>query len=171
MPELGGAAPTLVVSVNAADFAAGHGRATVEGLGYSVPLSVANQTACAGGVQRVLFDDHGAITAIGTTGRIFTPAQRRAIILRDRHCLIPGCDVRSEWCEIHHVIPYAQGGPTHTDNGVPLCWWHHRTIDSNDWEIRMRNGYPEIRGPSSWDPYGRWHRARGDTPRLIRMLT
>ncbi|KDA05252.1 hypothetical protein DC31_03590 [Microbacterium sp. CH12i] len=156
MPQSGGAAPTLVVSVSAADFASGSGRATIEGAGYDVPLRAAAHVGCAGGVERVLFDENGAIIAIGTSARIFNTHQRRAIVLRDRDCLIPGCDIPAEWCEIHHVTEYSRGGPTHTRNGVPLCWHHHRTLDENIWAIRMRNGKPEIRGPNWWDPYGLW---------------
>ncbi|MGM7678860.1 DUF222 domain-containing protein [Microbacterium sp. A94] len=156
MPTLGGAAPTLVVSVRDEDFANRTGRATVEGAGYDVPLGAADHAACAGGVERVLFDEHGAIVAISTSARIFTGRQRQAIVLRDRKCLIPGCDIRAEWCEIHHVIEHARGGPTHTSNGVPLCWHHHRTLDEQIWQVRMRNGVPEVRGPTWWDPYGKW---------------
>ncbi|KJL49028.1 hypothetical protein RS84_00658 [Microbacterium hydrocarbonoxydans] len=46
MPTLGGAAPTLVVHVDAKDLAAGTGWATVPGSGAPVPLSVAAHTAC-----------------------------------------------------------------------------------------------------------------------------
>lgn len=160
MPTLGGAAPTLVVSVSAEDFLRGAGHATVEGVNLSVPVSVARHTACAGGVQRVLFDANGAITAIGTSARLFNAVQRRAIILRDRECVIFGCHVRAEWCEIHHVVEHARGGPTHTSNGVALCWHHHRTLDVGGWQIRMQDGVPEIRGPEWWDPEGRWRPAR-----------
>ncbi|MGM7697974.1 DUF222 domain-containing protein [Microbacterium sp. A84] len=156
MPTLGGAAPTLVVSVSAEDYAHRTGRATVEGAGYDVPLGAADHAACAGGVERVLFDENGAIVGISTTARIFNARQRRAIVLRDRKCLIPGCNIRAEWCEIHHVTEHSRGGPTHTSNGVPLCWHHHRTLDEHIWLIRMRDGTPEIRGPNWWDPYARW---------------
>ncbi|WP_426183730.1 DUF222 domain-containing protein [Microbacterium sp. TWP3-1-2b2] len=156
MPTLGGAAPTLVVSVTAEDFAHRTGRATVEGAGYDVPLGAADNAGCAGGIQRVLFDENGAIVAISTSARLFNATQRRAIVLRDRECLIPGCHIPADWCEIHHVEEHARGGPTHTSNGVPLCWHHHRTLDEGNWRIRMRNGLPEIRGPGWWDPYARW---------------
>ncbi|GAA4478583.1 hypothetical protein GCM10023171_02870 [Microbacterium panaciterrae] len=159
-PTLGGAAPTLVVSVTAADYAAGTGRAFVEGTGWDVPITVARHTACAGGIQRVLFDEHGQIVSIGTTGRIFNAAQRRAITLRDRECVIPGCHIPATWCEIHHVHEWAQGGPTHTSNGVTLCWNHHRTLDTSGWQIRMHHGVPEIRGPHWWDPYRTWRKPR-----------
>ena len=159
-PLLGGAAPTLVVSISAEGFASGAERASIEGAGWDVPASVARHTACAGGVQRVLFDEHGAIVGLGTTARIFTALQRRAIILRDRECVIPGCHVTANWCELHHVREYADGGPTHTDNGVALCWHHHRTLDTSGWEIRMQGGVPEIRGPTWWDPHRQWRRPR-----------
>ncbi|MDQ0649439.1 hypothetical protein QFZ53_003635 [Microbacterium natoriense] len=163
MPSLGGAAPTLVVHVDAKDLAAGTGWATLPGNGAPVPLSVAAHTACTGAVQRVLFDE-GRIVGITTTDRIFNAHQRRAIVARDRECLIPGCHVPASWCEIHHVTEHARGGPTHTDNGVPLCWWHHRSLDHSGWEIRMNDGIPQIRGPAWWDPAQRWRTPRHSTP-------
>lgn len=170
MPERGGAAPTLVVSVTAEDYASGRGRAFIEGTADDVAVSVAWHTACAGGVQRVLFDERGQIVSIGTTARIFTALQRRAIVLRDRECLIPGCHVPATWCEVHHVQEWAGDGPTHTSNGVALCWNHHRTLDTSGWQIRMRCGVPEVRGPAWWDPYRAWHRprSRGGDPRRAR---
>ena len=173
LPDLGGAAPTLVVSVTAQDYATGHGRAFIEGAGDDVPLSVARHAACGGGIQRVLFDEHGQIVSIGTTGRIFTALQRRAILLRDRECVIPGCHIPGTWCELHHVQEWADSGPTHTSNGVALCWQHHRTLEASGWQIRMRHGVPEIRGPHWWDPHGAWHRPRtrgGDPQRVRREL-
>lgn len=156
MPRLGGAAPTLVVSVTAEDYATGRGWAHVDGIDTAAPVSLARHTACGGSIQRVLFDPEGRIIGIGSTERIFTVHQRRAIMLRDKECLIPGCHVPASWCEVHHVDEHAKGGPTHTDNGVALCWHHHRTLESSGWEIRMDNGIPKVRGPGWWDPTRRW---------------
>ncbi|OZB85806.1 HNH endonuclease signature motif containing protein [Microbacterium sp. 13-71-7] len=172
-PELGGAAPTLVVSVTAEDYARGAGRSHIEGTEWDTSIGVARHTACAGGVQRVLFDDRGQIVSIGTTARLFNAVQRRAIVLRDRECVIPGCRIPATWCEIHHVREWARGGTTHTSNGVALCWHHHRTLESSGWRIRMGGGAPEIRGPHWWDPYGGWHRPRsrgGGTPHDRRRI-
>lgn len=159
MPSLGGAAPTLVVSVNAADYASGEGWAQVLNTGAFIPARVAAQTGCAGGIQRVLFDENGRIASIGTSARIFNALQRRAITLRDGGCIIPGCTIPATWCEVHHVREHADGGPTHTDNGVLLCWWHHRNLHLSEWRIRMRDGVPEVRGPRWWDPGQTWRRA------------
>jgi len=159
-PHLGGAAPTLTVSATAADLAAGRGWAQIGHTGDLVPLSAALQTGCAGGIQRILFDDGGRIVSIGTSSRIFNALQRRAITARDGGCVIPGCTIPATWCEVHHVKEHADGGPTHTDNGVLLCWFHHRTLHLTEWVIRMNRGIPEVRGPAWWDPHQRWHRTR-----------
>jgi hypothetical protein len=156
VPSLGGAAPTLLVSVRHEDLASGHGVAHIDGIDEPVALSVARRIACSGGVQRVVFDPAGRIERIEIPDRIFDHTQRRAITLRDGTCIIPGCDVPAAWCEIHHVREAARGGPTSTDNGVLLCWHHHRTLEGSGWLIRMRHGVPEVRGPSWWDPGGRW---------------
>lgn len=160
MPTLGGASPVLVVTVDAKDLANGTGRASVTGAWGQVPLGVASHVGCSGVIQRVMFDE-GRIIGISSTDRVFTVHQRRAIIARDKECLIPGCHVPASWCEIHHVTEHAKGGPTHTDNGVPLCWWHHRSLGETEWEIRMNDGIPQVRGPSWWDPLQQWR-----TPRL-----
>ncbi|MGP6170150.1 DUF222 domain-containing protein [Microbacterium sp. A196] len=164
-PQIGGAAPTLVVSVRADDYATGSGWATIVNTGDLIPSRVAEQTGCAGGIQRVLFDDNGRIASLGTSARIFNALQRRAITLRDGGCIIPGCTTPASWCEIHHVREHADGGPTHTDNGVLLCWWHHRNLHLSEWRIRMNDGVPEIRGPLWWDRTRRWHPTGTPRPR------
>ncbi|MFT4211079.1 MAG: DUF222 domain-containing protein, partial [Microbacterium sp.] len=168
LPTNGGSAPTLVVSVRAEDLAEGRGYAHVNGIDEPVSLGVARHTACAGNIQRVVFDGAGRIVELGSLERIFTHHQRRAIKLRDGGCVIPGCTVPADWCEIHHVIAHANGGPTHTDNGVALCWFHHRWIDHGEWQVRMNRGVPEIRGPSWWDRSRRWRRATSSPVRMAK---
>ncbi|MCM3780890.1 HNH endonuclease [Microbacterium hydrocarbonoxydans] len=167
MPSLGGAAPTLVVTVDATDLAGNTGRARLPGSDATIPTTAAAHTACSGVIQRVVVDQ-GRIVGITVTDRVFTVHQRRAIIARDTECLIPGCHVPAAWCEIHHVTEHARGGPTSTDNGVPLCWWHHRSLPTSGWEIRMNNGVPQVRGPAWWDPTRRWHTPTHSAPPLAR---
>jgi 5-methylcytosine-specific restriction protein A len=155
-PSIGGAAPTVLVSVRAADLEAGRGVAHAEGVEVPVSLRAARHLICTGGIQTVVVDDAGAILQLGSPERCFTAHQRRAITLRDGGCLIPGCSVPAGWCEIHHVVPDRDGGPTHPDNGVMLCWFHHRTIDTSGWGIRMLRGVPHLRPPEWLDPGGGW---------------
>lgn len=156
-PTLGGAAPTLVATMSAEDFERQSGWAHLDGLDVQTSWHAAQRIACIGVIQRVIHLATGRIIAIETTGRIFNAAQRRAIAARDRECVIPGCHTPAAWCEIHHVQDWALGGATHTDNGVLLCWFHHRTLGYNGWQIRMVAGLPHVRGPQWWDPHRRWH--------------
>jgi hypothetical protein len=166
LPTIGGAAPTLVVSVRAEDMINGTGWAQLEGCDEPVGIGAARHGGCAGTVQRVWFDDNGRIEWLGTEDRVFNRRQRRAIALRDGGCIIPGCGVPAGWSEIHHVIEHANGGPTHTDNGVMLCWFHHRFLDLHGWEIRMNRGVPQVRAPLWFDSTRQWRAVTTSRPRL-----
>ena len=63
---------------------------------------------------------------VSDTARLFTGATRRAIELRDRECTHPYCDRPASACQVDHIIPYAEGGPTTQENGRILCSFHNR---------------------------------------------
>ena len=130
--------------------------------GMPVPVSFAavRHAICSGSTQRVIVNDDGRILRIESPTRTFTPHQRRAIAARDGGCVIPGCTVPATWCEVHHVTEWSRGGATTTDNGVLLCWWHHRSIEVSGWNIRMVNGLPEVRAPQWVNPSLRWRPTR-----------
>jgi len=157
-PSIGGAPPTLLVTIPADDLDRHDGVGFVDGTDVAVPAFVARQIACAGGIQKLRISADGRLVALGTPDRTFNAHQRRAITARDGECIIPGCHVPAEWCELHHVIDHAKGGPTHVDNGVTLCWWHHRTLETSGWHIRMVAGVPEVRAPSYIDAQMLWRR-------------
>jgi hypothetical protein len=53
---------------------------------------------------------------------------RRAAMSRHPHCAFPGCDQPASVCQIHHLIPRSEGGPTALRNLVPLCAFHHLIV-------------------------------------------
>jgi hypothetical protein len=53
---------------------------------------------------------------------------RRAALARHRHCTYPGCRVPAAFCQIHHYVPRARGGPTSLDNLGPVCAFHHLIV-------------------------------------------
>lgn len=158
-PTLGGAAPTLLVTITDDALAPG-GTAQLEGTDLPVPASVAHRIACTGAVQKVFLNPEGRIIRLGSPERVFNAHQRRAITARDGGCIIPGCSIPAAWCEIHHVEEHSKGGATHTDNGVLLCWWHHHNLDRSGWRIRMRNGLPEVSAPAWIDRHRTYRPAR-----------
>ena len=152
--SVAGNSPTVLVSVRDDDLEARRGTgATFSGdrFGGPLPMSMAAvaQLACSGTIQRIALDDLGAVVGLWSPERCFTGHQRRAIALRDGGCIIPGCHVPAGWCEVHHITPHKDDPDgTHTTNGALLCWYHHRTIDTSGWQIRTRNGIPEVRPPA-----------------------
>ncbi|TFC59710.1 HNH endonuclease, partial [Cryobacterium sp. TMT2-15-1] len=158
-PTMGGAAPTVMIHVNQADLAADQGVGWIDGVEAPISLVSVKQALCAGGFQEILFGENNEVLALSTENRFFNRAQRRALAARDGGCTIPGCTIPAAWCEVHHVIPWYRGGKTTIDNGVLLCWYHHHTIDTSGWQIRMVRGKPEVRAPYCYDPTRTWRPA------------
>jgi hypothetical protein len=83
----------------------------------------------------------GEILDLGRARRLFTPAQRKALILRDRTCRAEGCDIPGTWAEAHHWIPWNVGGKTDLRNGILLCSHHHHLVhDPRFAADRLANG-------------------------------
>ena len=59
---------------------------------------------------------------------------RRLVFARDGGCRFPGCG-RTRWTHGHHIIHWAEDGPTNLDNLLTLCGFHHRLIHSQGWTI------------------------------------
>ena len=160
-PSMGGASPTVMIHVNQADLAAGRGVGWADGVEAPISMKSVVQALCAGGFQEIVLGEGNDVLTLSTEKRFFNRAQRRAIAARDGGCTIPGCEVPAAWCEVHHVIPWYRGGKTDIDNGVLLCWYHHHSIDTSGWEIRMIRGKPEVRAPYCYDPTRTWRAAGG----------
>ncbi|MGY4857479.1 DUF222 domain-containing protein [Cryobacterium sp. AP23] len=157
-PTMGGMPPTVMVHVNAADLLAGTGLGWIDGVDAPISMKTVNQMIDNGGMQPVYLAKNGAVLDLGTRIRFFNRAQRRAITARDGGCIIPGCSSPPQWAEVHHVVPWFKGGPTDVSNGVLLCWYHHHTIETSGWEIRMVKGVPQVKAPRWIDPSGRWRK-------------
>jgi hypothetical protein len=128
----------------------------VVGLGAVAPATV-RQWVCTSWLSRVVRSADGEVLDIGRKVRLFTPAQRRAIIVRDLHCVFPGCDRGPSWCDVHHLHPFAHGGSSDVANGALLCRRHHRLVHHDGWEL--------ARGPDgTWTAVrARWHTVRPET--------
>ncbi|WP_166408984.1 HNH endonuclease signature motif containing protein [Labedella phragmitis] len=146
-PDLGGAAPAVIVTVTAEALEEPNGFGVIDGLATPVPVASIERLMDTRGHQIATLSPAGRILSLGSVQRCFIASQRRVITARDGGCIIPGCGIPAGWCEVHHVIPHRAGGPTHVDNGVLLCWGHHQKIDSGPWRISMPGGVPHVRGP------------------------
>jgi hypothetical protein len=145
-PTMGGAHPTILVTVTKENLETGRGAAWIDGEHDPISAKAAKRIAETGGYQEVELSTTGEILSLGTAVRCFTPAQRRALAARDKGCVIPACPVPARWTEAHHLKPARDGGPTDVINAALLCWWHHFIIDDGPYQLRMGDtGVPEVR--------------------------
>ncbi len=77
-------------------------------------------------IERVVFDGPSRVMDVGVQRRLFAGATRRAVELRDRECFHPFCDRVAADCDIDHLQPWANGGPTTVANGRVACGFHNR---------------------------------------------
>jgi hypothetical protein len=75
------------------------------------------------------------------------PPMRRAVSVRDGRCRFPGCDRPPTWCDAHHIVHWADGGPTAMSNLILLCRQHHRAIHAGRARLDMDDGQPVFRRP------------------------
>ncbi len=65
----------------------------------------------------------------GTATETIPPHLRRAVIARDQHCAWPGgCGPLPAACQVHHIVPRSQGGPTALTNLGLFCTFHHLIV-------------------------------------------
>lgn len=81
--------------------------------------------ACDSSISRLVLGPDSEVLDVGRKTRVWTTAQRRAIVGRDRTCTWRGCERPAKWADIHHTDHWASGGSTTVDKGVLLCRFHH----------------------------------------------
>jgi hypothetical protein len=124
-PTVGGEKPhiNLVCDLPALQGIAGGLHETENG--HVITVQELRALACDCSLSRIVFGPEGEIIDVGRRTRVWTAAQRRAIIARDRHCTWPGCDRGPRWCDVHHLKHWANRGNTDVVNGKLRCRFHH----------------------------------------------
>lgn len=133
------------------------------------PLSAGElrMLACGAELIPVVLGTDSQVLDVGLAARLAPPPLRRAIALRDGGCAFPGCTTPMRHCDLHHVKPWQDGGPTNRDNIVALCRVHHsqceprppttgaygEVVVTDGWEVRIDGrGLPEFIPPAALDP-------------------
>ena len=133
--------------------------------GQDLDTGALRRLACDAVLQRVVWGSDGTRLAaapleLGRENRLATVEQRRALAARDRGCIIPGCGAQATWCDAHHIVHWADGGPTDLHNLALLCGAHHSAVHAGRWTVRMAaDGIPEVVPPQCRDPSRRPRRA------------
>ena len=147
MPTVAGERPHVTVTVDADVLHDGAGVAELDRSGPVAP-SVARRLACDASIRRVVLAGRSEPLDVGRRTHVVPPAMRRAVIIRDRHCRFPGCDRPHTWCDAHHGVHWADGGPTAVPNLLLLCRRHHRLIHRpRGFSLELLDGRPVFRRP------------------------
>jgi hypothetical protein len=110
------------------------GRSDIPGWNSVLPATV-QRLLCGSWISRVIMNTKGEPLDLGRRARLFSPAQKRAIRIRDGGCVLACCDRPPEWTDAHHLNPWAPPthGETNIDNGVSLCRPHHTLVHEHGW--------------------------------------
>lgn len=116
--------------------------------GSPVALSQLARMLCDSEIGRMVLSAEGLPLDVGRTQRLYSGAQRRAVIVRDRQCSWNGCEVPAAFCEVHHIRWWDRhGGETSVENGLLVCSHHHHVIHELSLDVR-RLGSDPTGGPA-----------------------
>lgn len=141
LPQHGGTATSVMVIIDLPTLRTALGLAQTSS-GETITAAEARRLACTAGIVPVVLGGTSEILDLGRTRRLYSPAQHKAMAIRDRHCRAEGCDIPATWCEAHHANkPWSKGGRTDLADGHLLCsLHHHHAHDPRYTTSRLPNG-------------------------------
>ncbi|MGY0541003.1 HNH endonuclease signature motif containing protein [Nocardioides sp. YJ-D4] len=129
LPRHGGDATVVNVVISLEELRKDLGIATLgydETNGTTISAAEARKLACNATVIPWVLGGDSEVLDAGRGSRFFQPIQRKAMRLQQKCCQAEGCDMPPEWCDAHHLEPWAAGGKTDLKDGALLCPHHHR---------------------------------------------
>ena len=134
------AGATVVVRVGLEALESGTGFGTIDGLIQPVSVATIRRMAAGGKIIPCVLDGDGEILDFGRSRRLFSPAQKLALVERDGGCAM--CGLPPGMTQVHHIRWWERdAGPTDLANGILLCVRCHHRIHDDGWEIRI-DGVP-----------------------------
>ncbi len=131
---------TLILTMDWESLRDGLGAATTLGgldAGTHLAPETVRKLCCNGSVIPVVLGSGGEVMDWGLEKRFFTDAQTKRLWLRDGGCTYPGCDAPPQWADAHHLIHWADLGPSDLDNAALLCDRHHTTVHNRRYAGRV----------------------------------
>ncbi len=146
-----GVKTTVVVRMTLADLQSGCGVGEIDGLPQPVSVGALRRAAADAEVIPAILGGKSEVLDWGRARRMFTPAQRLALVERDGGCAF--CHAPPSWCEAHHIRWWDRdAGPTDLTNGVLMCACCHHRIHRDGWDIDIQDHVVRFIPPPSVDP-------------------
>ena len=124
LPQLGGLTASVVVTADHETLLGKYKAAHLD-TGVAISPGQLRRWACEARLYPAVLDSKSHVLDLGRSTRLHTQAQRLALIVEQKTCQHPGCDVLGAFCHVHHLDPWGLGGPTNTTLAALLCPFHH----------------------------------------------
>ncbi|WP_026162895.1 HNH endonuclease signature motif containing protein, partial [Kribbella catacumbae] len=154
--EVGGAAggpgvPHITITIDLEDLRNATSQAVGELVyGDNLSASAVRRLACDAVVIPIVLGSDSQPLDVGMEQRYVTRAIRRALMRRDKGCVI--CKAPPWQCHAHHLIHWIDGGPTAIHNLALLCAAHHRAVHAGHWTITITRGVVQVTRPGWTNP-------------------
>ena len=106
--------------------------------GTRVPVEWVRRMAHEARILPLVVDGAGLQVELDRASRARLASFVQRVMLRAMHdtCIVPGCDVPYDDCEIHHLVRF-DGRNTRLANLGPLCTRHHHNVHDRGWRITL----------------------------------
>jgi hypothetical protein len=143
---------TVVVRLGLDNLIEGLGEARIDGAEQPISAATARTLAADAEIIPIVLGGNSEVLDLGRSRRLFTRAQKLALIERDGGCAAENCDRPPTYTEVHHLKWWKKHkGKTDLLNGVLLCSAHHHLIHRDGWDIRVLDNIPWFIPPTSID--------------------
>ncbi len=113
--------------------------------GTRIAPAVARRLGCDAQISSLIEDSAGNPLSVGRETRVVPRRIRRALNRRDQNrCQFLGCDATRR-LHAHHIIHWANGGPTELPNLMLVCNFHHHLLHEHGWNVE-----PNPAGSHTW---------------------
>jgi len=146
-----GVKTTVVVRMTRAELESGLGVGEIDGTPQPVSVGALRRAAADAEVVPVVLGGASEVLDWGRSRRLFTSAQRLALVERDGGCA--WCNAPPSWCEAHHIRWWERdAGPTDMANAVLICARCHHRVHRDGWDIDIQDHVVHFIPPPSVDP-------------------
>jgi hypothetical protein len=132
--------------------AAQNGAAQIDGAEQPISAATARKLAADADIIPLVLGGNSEVLDLGRRRRLFTRAQKLALIYRDGGCAWSNCNKPPAYTEVHHLKWWKKhAGPTNLLNGVLLCSAHHHLLHREGWDIHVTDNIPWFIPPTTID--------------------
>jgi Zn-finger protein len=146
-----GVKTTVVIRINERDLKDELALGECDQASGPVTVGTLRTMAVDAGLLPVVLGGQSLPLDVGRMRRLFTPAQRLALVERDGGC--SWCHAPPSFCEAHHIRWWERdGGGTDLKNGVLLCTRCHHRVHRDGWTVRIERDTVLITKPGEAEP-------------------